>query len=89
MIIDRDVQTVFEQCFQARRAVAVHAERVRSLEAQLEVARRELQDAESALSSGEERMQRLAERAAGVDSLVPDSEIPPPRLLSEFRPIRR
>jgi len=89
MILGDDVQKVFEQCFHARRAVAISAERVRELERLLEVARTDLLDAESAQKSAEDRMQRLAERAAGVTALPVEDDTPAPRVNSEFRAIRR
>jgi hypothetical protein len=86
VIHDDEVQRLFRDMFTARRAVAQHQEDLRKAESAAQGAREGLENAQRALSDIESRIQRLAERAAGVDTTQDVIERP---VRSEYVPIRR
>ena len=87
IVNDDEVQRLFRDMFTARRAVAQHQEDLRRAELDAQGARDGLDTAQAALRDIESRIQRLAERAAGVEQYQDEPTKRP--LNSEFRPIRR
>lgn len=87
VVHDDEVQRLFRDMFTARRAVAQHQEDLRKAELAASAAKECLDTAQGALDDIERRIQRLAERAAGVDTRR--DEMTERHMQSEFRPIRR
>lgn len=86
---DDEVVKLFEQIFQARRAVAARAADMRDAELTLETRREELARAKQRLEDLDARMQDMVDRAAGVSRHVPDDEVRAPNLFAGYRPIQR
>jgi predicted translin family RNA/ssDNA-binding protein len=84
---DEEVQRLFRDMFAARRIVAQHQEDLRRAESAVQGAQEALEEAKRGLNDIEQRIQRLAERAAGVDPRRDDGPERP--LRSEYTPIRR
>lgn len=88
MATESDVRNAFDAVWKAKRDFA-RAQHEQSLAEQaLEIRRSEYERAREALNSADERLQRLAERAAGLDGLIPDSDDPVPRH-DGYRAVRR
>jgi len=87
-VSDDDVKKLFDQTFQARRARAEIADAVRKAELVLEQARSELENADETIARLEQRMQELADRAAGVAPRITDEPLPS-QMFAGYRPIVR
>jgi hypothetical protein len=88
VITDDEVNRLFKDMFMAQRVIAQRKEDLRVAENAAVVAKADLDIATSRLGDIERAIQRLAERAAGVSSREPEYEAPP-KMHSEFLPVRR
>lgn len=87
-MIEEDVKSAFELLWKAKREFAAAQHQQSLAEQTLDIRRTECERAKDALDRADERLQRLAARAAGIDGLIADADEPVP-IRTGFRPVHR